>query len=434
MGIATHRSASDIGNRWLQDGGFDAAGFRRDAAEFFRAQAKPTTVEAGSSTALLPLLSRRDPADEDRDLEVARAWARAKFDSGFGWLSGPREYGGAGLPPLADAIFNELQRRFGAPDPSYTRTGIRIVGPTLERFGTRELKERYLAPVMRGDVLVCQLFSEPDAGSDLAAVRTEAHSTMGGWLVTGQKVWSSGAAHSDLGQCLLAITAGQEGERSLSALMIDMHATGVEVRPIRQMTGAREFCEVFLDQVFVPEWALLGSQGEGWRVVMDTLNNERAVIGTSFLPTQRLLDDLIGLSHSRSGGRGEVPRELVKRAVVALRVTQFLSDRLGTSASSVDSSLWAIGKISASNSVRLVAEALSATIGLSLVADGGESGGFAWSDFVLAAPGLRLGGGTDEILRNVVAERALGLPREARLSGSRSEASRIHQARSGNET
>ena len=424
MASGIDRSAQEVGGRWVVNGTFDAGAFHRDAASFLLSQFAPEPVAGqpladGNQPVLLPLLNHRGAAEEERILASARRWAAIRFDAGYGWLCGPPELGGAGLPGSAARIFDDLEERVGAPDPSHTRTGIKIVGPTLERFGTAELKSRMLASVMRGDLLVCQLFSEPDAGSDLGDVKTMARSAGDDWKVTGQKVWSSGAAHADFGECLLTTIDPQSGERRLAMLVIDMHASGVHVRPIRQMTGASEFSEVFLDDVFVPEWALLGAPGDGWRIAMDTLNNERALIGANLLPARELVDSLIALLPARTN-RLDAAGDLVMRAVIALKVSQLLADRLAGPSHTAEPGLQAMSKLSAAVSAGVVAEALSATIGMGLVASArlpgepGSHGELGWGAFVLAVPGLRIGGGTDEILRNVVGERVLGLPHEPR--------------------
>lgn len=391
--------------------------FRESAFRFLRDNLPPRQADVsmgwgvGSDRISIPIVGGRTEAEESAALEEAVAWRRRRADAGFGWVSGPPDFGGEGRSADDEHLFEELESRFQAPDPSYTRTGIAIVGPSILRFGTEEAKHRYLRDIYRGDTIVCQLFSEPNAGSDLANVRTTARRHGDDWVISGQKVWSSGARFADVGECLVRTTTGRSGHAGLSMLLVDMHAPGIDVRPIHQMTGATEFCEVFLEDVRVPASSLLGNEGDGWRVTLDTLANERKTIGKELVPADEFLRRLVDLAHhARPDGAA---RDAVVSAIMSLRVSSWLADSLAHRAQS-NGATTNLGKLAACNSVTAITEAVSTVLGSRLVANDGEWGHYAWSELLLGLPGLRIGGGTDEILKSAVAERVLGLPREPR--------------------
>jgi alkylation response protein AidB-like acyl-CoA dehydrogenase len=207
-----------------------------------------------------------------------RAWSRALYDAGYAGLTWPEEYGGGGAPYTHQAIFLEELARAEAP-PHIGVIGIGMAGPTIIAHGTDEQKARYLAPLLSAEEIWCQGFSEPGAGSDLAGVRTSSTLDDGHFVVNGQKVWSSFAHLADF--CILLTRSDPESSRhaGLTYLIVDMHAPGVEVRPLRQITGEAEFNEIFLSDVRVPAENLLGEVGGGWQVAMTTLLHERGTLG-----------------------------------------------------------------------------------------------------------------------------------------------------------
>lgn len=212
------------------------------------------------------------------EADEARAWRRQVFDAGFGWITGPTELGGRGLPAEYEAAYLREERRYQTPSRSPLGVSLGMVASTLQRFGQQPAVRRWLRALYRGDAVGCQLFSEPGAGSDLAAVSTKAVRSGSDWLVSGQKVWTSGAHYSDVG-LLLARTSAQPRHEDLTAFVVDMAAAGVEVRPLRQMTGGADFNEVFLDEVVVPDSYRLGEVDGGWQVATATLLQERGAIG-----------------------------------------------------------------------------------------------------------------------------------------------------------
>ena len=214
------------------------------------------------------------------EIDAAIGYQRAAFDAGYGWITGPTEFGGAGLPAKYEKAFLSAEREYVIPSKGPLSVSLGMVAPTLAQFGSDEAKRTWLRGLRRGDVVGCQLFSEPGAGSDLAAVRTRAEQSVaaGEWRVTGQKVWTSGAHYSDIG---IALTRTSDGprHRNLTAFGLDMSSPGVEGRPLRQITGAADFNEVFLTDVVVPDVQRLGEVGQGWSVAIAMLMHERGAIG-----------------------------------------------------------------------------------------------------------------------------------------------------------
>ncbi|MFI5367143.1 MAG: acyl-CoA dehydrogenase family protein [Candidatus Binatia bacterium] len=215
----------------------------------------------------------------EEEVAFLRDWQSKLHRGGWCGLAWPREYGGGGATLVEQAIFNEEMARAQAPE-MIGKVGINNVGPTLIAHGTEEQKRRFLPKVLSAEEIWCQLFSEPDAGSDLAGLRTRAEKEGDGYRLTGQKVWTSYAEFSRWAICLARTEADAPKHKGLTYFIVDMHAPGVKIRPVRQMTGSAEFSEVFLDAVYVPRARVIGIENDGWAVAMNTLAHER---GTSFL-------------------------------------------------------------------------------------------------------------------------------------------------------
>ena len=393
--------------------------FRAEVGAFLAAHLKPRPADRGFAWGVgsdrVSLFDEADPDREQADLEEGRWWRRLVYDAGFGWISGPREYGGGGRPPAFEKAYFELERRFVTPTKVPFNPGIGFLAPTILAHGPEELKQRFLRAIYRGDIIACQLFSEPGAGSDLPSVATRAERDGDGWIVNGQKVWTSGAHLSDIG-VLLARTAPGPRYRNLTAFVIDLRASGVEVRPLRQMTGGAAFCEVFLTDVRVPDSNRLGEPGDGWGVAMTTLMNERSSFGGSGTGGTGLLSlgrytallQHLGLDQDPVARqeladlhiRLSVARLTIARAQARLRAGQPPGPEMS------------ITKLVFTNNLQAISRTVSRWLGPSLAADTGQWGTYAWNDVVLGTPGLRLGGGTDEIQRNILAERVLGLPKD----------------------
>ncbi|MFD6064424.1 acyl-CoA dehydrogenase family protein [Rhodococcus wratislaviensis] len=398
-------------------GNDDEREFGRSALAFLCAHAQPKAPLSstwGAGPEHLELFHETSDQDERAEADAALAWQRTKFDAGFGWIGGPSEYGGGGYPDSYDRLFRILEARFDVPDPSPIRIGIGTVGPALVLHGSPEIVDTFVRPLYEGRSIACQLFSEPGAGSDLAGVSTSAVPADGGWRVNGQKVWTSNATFADVGLALVRTDPSVGKHAGLSMLLVDMKAPGVEVRPIRQMTGGASFTEVFLTDVHVPADMLIGEPGGGWSVATATLAGERKAVGdrshenlTRAVELLRHLGETDGgfddhrlkrrwaeveigvrAARLRQQGLQSVPAELVAPA-------ERTADKLLTAAN-----LAAIGDLAAD------------LLGPQFSVDTGEWGTFAWNKWRMGALGYRIAGGTEEILKTLVAERVLGLPRE----------------------
>ncbi|HTF45822.1 MAG TPA: acyl-CoA dehydrogenase family protein [Pseudonocardia sp.] len=357
-----------------------------------------------------------EPEREADALPAIRAWRAGLSAAGLGWITGPTEYGGRGLPGAYQRVFERVARGFEVPGDGALTISLGMIAPTILKHGSAEQKKHYLPKMYAGELICCQLFSEPGAGSDLASLRTRAVPAEDGrsWRITGQKVWTSGAHLADIGE-IICRTADGPRHHNLTAFLADMRAPGVRVRPLRQMTGGASFNEVFLDDVEVADTARLGEVGEGWPVALTTLANERNAMGHSafggagILSTERLAELV------RRAGAADDP--VVRRAfgelLVRLRAARYTQAVMGARARAGDAPgpEAALNKIALSDNMARLGEFVAGVLGPRAVADTGEWGTYAWTSVILGAPGYRLGGGTDEVLKNMIAQRVLGLPR-----------------------
>ena len=341
-----------------------------------------------------------------------RAWSRAQYDAGYSGLTWPKEYGGGGAPYTHQAIFLEEMARAEAP-PHIGVIGLGMAGPTIIAHGTEEQKSRYLMPILSAAEIWCQGFSEPDAGSDLAGVRTSARLDGHRFVVDGQKVWSSFAHIADW--CILLTRSDPDSTRhsGLTYLVVDMHAPGVEVRPLRQITGEAEFNEIFFSGVDVPVENVLGEVGGGWQVAMTTLLHERGTLGFAL---QAALEVQIRKLQALARDRGADPlqRDRIAREWIemqALRYTNYraLSQLVKTGMPGPEGS---ISKLVWSEANQRVTKLALELLGpdASLGEDNAPYAGY-WQYQQLRSRGNTIEAGTSEILRNIVAERVLGLPR-----------------------
>jgi alkylation response protein AidB-like acyl-CoA dehydrogenase len=359
------------------------------------------------------------PAFASLDAEVAwgRRWqAKLAADRWVG-IHWPTEYGGRGASPVEVAIYNMEYARARAPQP-VNRVGVNNVGPTLLAFGTDDQKRRWVPPILDASEIWCQLFSEPGAGSDLAALSTRATPADGGWLLNGQKVWTSYAQWSRWGICLARTDPDAPQHRGISYLVVDMEADGIEIRPLVQLTGEAEFNEVFFDDVFVPEDHLIGERNHGWSVASTTLSHER---GTIFAFKEQVvhevfLDELYALAHDRGllddvTTSDALAQSFVETRVLRLHNTRTLS-RLAKGIEPGPETSWIklawtdMTQALSSRAVDLCGEGAPLWRGAhDLPADGKWQRQWLWSKAASIA------GGTSEIQKNIVAERILGLPR-----------------------
>lgn len=353
------------------------------------------------------------PGREDESgLAAARLFQASLFDAGLAWLDGPSSLGGGGLSSAHVEAFRALRAGYHCPDTSVFMIGQTIVAPAIAVFGSDGQRQRWLRALWRGDAIGCQLFSEPDAGSDLASLRCRAERVDGGWRLNGQKVWSSGAHLADVGELLARSDPDPASRhRGLTMFLIDMAAAGVRVRPLRQMNGNAHFNEVFLDDVFVGDDARLGEVGQGWAVANASLSSERDLShddsGLFLDPVGRFVE-LVG----RLGAGGDpLVRQRVASAVTAERLGRWNAAQLSGRGVAVTAS---VQKLAGSQAIWQLAQDASAVLGADAIADRGGWGRYAWAGLTLGVHSQRIAGGTDEIQRNLLAERGLGLPREPR--------------------
>ncbi|HTF47638.1 MAG TPA: acyl-CoA dehydrogenase family protein, partial [Pseudonocardia sp.] len=255
--------------------------FAGRAVAFLRARVRRRAEQDaawGVGAENLALFHESSGAEERRECEAARAWQRERWAAGFGWLTGPVGHGGAGLPAGYDRLYRLIEAGFEVPDMNPLRIGLGTVGPAVTVFGGAEQVDRFAVGLYRGDLVACQLFSEPEAGSDLAGVRTRAVPDGDHWVLTGQKVWTSNATFADLGLALVRTDPDAPKHRGLTMFVVPMDAPGVEVRPLRQLTGGASFTEVFLTDVRVPDSHRIGEVGGGWRVATGALAGERRAV------------------------------------------------------------------------------------------------------------------------------------------------------------
>ncbi|WP_258341431.1 acyl-CoA dehydrogenase family protein [Saccharopolyspora gregorii] len=356
------------------------------------------------------------PADEERALlDRVCAWQRQRFDAGYGALTWPESEGGAGLTPAHEEAFAELEREFDTPGQhELASASAHLIAPTIDLFGTPEQRRHLVRPLLRGDELACQLFSEPSAGSDLAGLATRAERRGDEWVVNGQKVWSSGAQFAGWGELIARTDPDVPKHRGLTAFLLPMDTPGVGVRPLRQMSGGASFCEVFLDDVRIPDAWRLGAVGAGWKVTLATLGFERSHSGanTELGGGYRHL-----VATARRLGRLDDPD--VRRGLAEV----WVQEKLGELAATRDrearldgarpSAIGSLRKLAWAQKLKQVSEVASTVLGNRLIADTGDEV-YQWTEHVLGAPGYRIAGGSDEIQRNIIAERILGLPTEPR--------------------
>ena len=356
------------------------------------------------------VVSARTPREyhdrEQRVLTTTRRWQRRLFDAGLAGRSWPADCGGQGEPEWQDEVVAEEQAKWGVSTKMFA-VALEMVPAVLFKHGTHEQRVSYLPPILRGEQSWCQLLSEPGAGSDLASAQTRATPVDGGgWSVTGQKVWTSNAGTAQFALLIARTGTKEEGRAGLSCFALDMSQPGIDIRPLRQMSGAYHFNEVFLDDASVPEHGLIGGLGEGWAVLRTMLASERAAIGGG--TSARSATQLVGLAKRLGRGDDSQVRDLIAAAVVRERVLDLLRSRIA--AGHPVAAAGSVTKLLYSEHARLSAEAATVILGMAAtVVDDAEAA--PWLERLLFAPGLRLGGGTDEIQRNVIAERGLGLPR-----------------------
>jgi alkylation response protein AidB-like acyl-CoA dehydrogenase len=360
------------------------------------------------------------PRFEDLGEEVSflRRWQASLASGGWVGVAWPAAYGGRGAGPNEHFILQEELARARAPE-MVGRIGLNLAAPTLLAHGTDEQKDRWLSRIRTAEDLWCQLFSEPGAGSDLAGVSTRASPVAGGWLVNGQKVWTSYAQFADWGVCLARTDPDAPKHKGISYLVVDMHDPGVEVRPLVQLTGEAEFNEVFLDDVFVPEDRLIGPENEGWRVANSTLSHERGVNPRQLVIHMQLLEELLRLAETTGAFDEDRLRSALAQAYVEIRIFQLhnlrsvsrLSRGLdpGPEGSALKLYWSEMSKRFHDTAMAVVGDAAPLWKGAEANPGDGQ-----WQRSWLYYQASSIWAGTNEIQRNVIGERVLGLPRPPR--------------------
>ncbi|WP_421120583.1 acyl-CoA dehydrogenase family protein [Aquihabitans daechungensis] len=394
--------------------------FKAEATTFLEAHAtpKPAATEFvwGQGDDDVALFEEVSPEEEARQLADAKAWLGTKAAAGLHWISGPTDLGGRGLPAAYEHAYRSLESGYQVPNQSFFGIGFGMVVPTILAHGTPET-HAYLNRMRSGELVGCQLFSEPGAGSDLAGLTTKAERDGDEWIVTGQKVWTSGAHYSDVGEIICRTDPDLPKHKGLTGFVVDMHAPGVTVRPLRQMTGGAAFNEVFFDEVRVPDHHRLGDVNQGWTVALTTLMNERASIGgggggggMGLASAARLIQ----MMEHFGVDQDPVLRDELAKLYTGFQVAKFTNQRAAEKlkATGVPGPELSLGKLMLTNNLTATAEFVAKVLGPRLIADSGEWGTYAWSTFVCGTPGMRIAGGSDETLRNIISERVLGMPKE----------------------
>ena len=350
-------------------------------------------------------------------LEAAAEWQKKKYDAGWAMIHWPKEFGGIGATPIERIIWAQEESKFNVPKGVY-EIGLGMAGPVMMEYATDEQKERYLPPMAEGKEIWCQLFSEPSAGSDVAGLRSKAVQDGENWIVNGQKVWTSGAHFSDFGILVVRHDPSLEKHKGLTFFFVDMKSPGIEVKPIKQLTGGSSFNEVYFNDVVIPDSQRLGEIGDGWKVAITTLMNERLAVGDADGVDANEAFEL-AKKHYKDGEQ-LIDNNAVRESIAdwyceasglkntKLRTMSALSrgDTPGPEAS--------ITKIVSANKLQAIGNFGMDSSDMSGMLMDEESDFIKFQMAWMGAAGLRIAGGTDEILKNIIAERVLGLPQEAR--------------------
>jgi alkylation response protein AidB-like acyl-CoA dehydrogenase len=342
-------------------------------------------------------------------LERAKRWQAMKFDAGLAHITWEPEFGGRNGTSVEQIIYGQEESKYRVPNEAFV-IGLGMIAPTLRAVGTPAQQDRYLTKLLRGEEIWSQLFSEPGAGSDVASLSTSATRDGDEWIVNGQKVWTSGAQFSDFGEIVCRTNPDAEKHKGITAFVVDMRAPGVTIKPLKQMNGGSGFNEVFFDNVRVPHENVLGDVNEGWTVAITTLMNERVAIGSGG-GGRGTVEQVISLA--RECGSNDDPR--VRQQLADLytksRIQKFLSMRTLTAAmkGKVPGPEGSIGKLLGGRINSQLGELTVALAGARAVA--GEP---RLAQAMLVAPASHIAGGSDEVMKNIIGERVLGLPGEPR--------------------
>ena len=389
----------------------EEAEFRNAAREFLGANAEPKSRAR-------PVLRLGDSGGDA--VQRCKAWQAKKADAGFAGLTWPKRFGGREASPIMQVIYQQEEAAYAVPRGLF-EIGLGMCIPTMMAYAKPQQLERFVRPALRGEEVWCQLFSEPGAGSDLAALRTRAERDGDDWIINGQKIWTSGAHLSDFGIIVTRSDPNVPKHEGLTFFFLDMKSPGIEIRPIHQMSGASHFNEVFFTDVRVPDAQRLGAVGQGWKVSLTTLMNERLAVGEEHRPD---VEDLVDLSRSlvldgAPAIRNSAVRERIAEWYAQTQGLKFTRFRTMTALSrgQTPGAENSIHKLVNAGKLQDIASYGLDLMGLAgLVMDDDLAQAYAiFQQALLSSPSARIAGGSDEILRNIIAERVLGLPADIRV-------------------
>ena len=384
-------------------------------------RAQEEDLEWGKGSDDVSVFHRLSFEEEAELLRRMSGWHQQRCDAGFGAIAWPVELGGAGLTVEHQRAYDRAEAGFATPESHETfsvTTG--LVAPTINLFGTPSQRERFVRRFLRAEELCCQLFSEPGSGSDLAGLAASAVRDGDEWVVNGQKVWTSGAQFSQWGELLVRTDPSAAKHSGITAFIVPMDAPGVEIRPIKQMSGGSSFNEVFFTDVRLPDELRLGDVGAGWKVGLATLGFERGGSGRN-RHVGGSWAQLLQLARWLERTADPMVRQQLMEVYISQRVLGFVRQRAASSAAAgrPPGPEGSIGKLAWAGGLARIGAVAAELLGPRITADTGEWGTFAWTDHLLGAPGYRIAGGSDEIQRNIIAERVLGLPGDVRVDRDR---------------
>ncbi len=386
----------------------EEATFRAEARAFLSANAKPLTEHTGGDRVTEHHLAR------------ARAWQAKKAEAGFAGITWPRRFGGRGGTPMQHVIYAQEEAGFDVPGHVY-EIGLGMCIPTLMAYASPEMSARYVGPALRGEEIWCQLFSEPAAGSDVAGLRMRSQRDGDDWIINGQKIWTSGAHFSDFGLLLTRSDPNVPKHKGLTMFFLNMRSPGVDVRPIKQISGTSNFNEVFFTDVRIPDAQRLGAPGEGWKVALTTLMHERLAIGSlpgpdfgELFELARTLDVGGQPAHRDANVRDKLADWYVQSKGLEYTKMRTLTALSRGQMPGPESSIYKA--VSAVKIQEIAMFALDLMDSAGMINDPETAPMRAmFQDALLYSPAGRIAGGTDEILRNIIAERVLGLPGDIRV-------------------
>ncbi len=389
------------------DDSHDQAAFRARLRAWLDANAKPKAHEAA------PLSVMGGYRDDSAGIEEAKRWQATLADAGWAAIHWPAEHGGRDASAIESMILSDELARYDVPDTIFA-IGVAMIGPTLIEHASDELKARYLEPMRRGEEIWCQLWSEPGAGSDLASLATRAERDGDEYVLNGQKVWTSGAHYCDFGLGIFRTDPAAPKRKGISCLIVDLRAPGIEIRPLRQITGAAHFNEVFFTDVRVPVTNLVGEEHDGWNVARTTLMNERHATG-ALSSASTGWHALLGAARAAGVTRDPLVRQRLAEVYALGRIFELTTSRVRAAMArgAIPGPEGSILKLAIAHLGTRLAD-----VGTTLLGPGGQLLGDAapeggrWPEALLGSFAMHIGGGTDEVQRNIVGEVVLGLPRE----------------------